>query len=79
MGSILLDGAVLESECMLGASSLVPEGRVLRSGYLYFGTPARKIRPLTAAERAGIAAAARRYVQLARTYRQAEGRRSDAQ
>ncbi len=68
MGSIVLDGAVLESECMLGAASLVPEGRVLESGYLYFGSPARRIRKLTDEERTYLSTSARSYVALARTY-----------
>lgn len=50
MGSIILDGAVIEDEVMIGAGSLVSPGKVLEAGYLYLGSPARRVRPLTAQE-----------------------------
>src|SRR5690606_11617301 len=50
MGSIVMDKAVLQQHVLLGAGSLVPEGRVLESGFLYLGSPAKKIRPLTEKE-----------------------------
>jgi carbonic anhydrase/acetyltransferase-like protein (isoleucine patch superfamily) len=42
----LRDKAVLEPHTMLGAGSLVPPGKVLESGYLWVGTPVRRVRPL---------------------------------
>ncbi len=50
MGSIVLDGVVIQKHVLLGAGSLVPPGKVLQSGYLYLGSPAKKIRPLTQEE-----------------------------
>jgi carbonic anhydrase/acetyltransferase-like protein (isoleucine patch superfamily) len=47
MGSILLDGVVVEDDVMIGAGSLVPQNKRLESGYLYFGNPVKQIRPLT--------------------------------
>jgi carbonic anhydrase/acetyltransferase-like protein (isoleucine patch superfamily) len=47
MGSIVMDGAVLEPGTMLGAGSLVPPGKHLEGGYLWRGSPARRVRPLT--------------------------------
>ena len=44
MGSILLDGVIVEEEVMIGAGSLVPPGKRLESGYLYLGSPVRQIR-----------------------------------
>ncbi|MFN6887358.1 gamma carbonic anhydrase family protein, partial [Proteus mirabilis] len=50
MGSILLDGAIIEDNVLIGAGSLVPPGKRLESGFLYLGSPVKKIRPLTPAE-----------------------------
>ena len=46
IGARVLDRAVLEPQTMLGAGSLVPPGKVLESGYLWVGTPVRRVRPL---------------------------------
>jgi len=42
MGSIVMDKAVVQKHVLLAAGSLVPEGKVLESGYLYVGRPAKK-------------------------------------
>jgi len=63
MGSIVLDGAVIEDDVMVGAGSLVPQNKHLESGYLYLGSPAKQIRPLTAAEREGLLYSANNYVK----------------
>lgn len=68
MGSIVLDRAVIRKHVLLGAGSLVPEGRVLESGYLYLGRPAKQVRPLTDAEIAYFNYSAQHYVALARSY-----------
>jgi carbonic anhydrase/acetyltransferase-like protein (isoleucine patch superfamily) len=69
MGSIIMDKAVLEPRVLLGAGSLVPEGKVLASGYLYIGRPAKALRPLTAEELEYFNYSAEHYVKLARSYR----------
>lgn len=71
MGALVMDHAVLEPRVLLAAGSLVPEGRVLESGWLYLGRPAEKVRRLTADELAHFAYQARRYVTLAAEYRAA--------
>lgn len=63
MGSILLDGAIIEDDVMIGAGSLVTPGKRLESGYLYVGSPARQIRPLTSAEREGLIYSSNNYVR----------------
>jgi carbonic anhydrase/acetyltransferase-like protein (isoleucine patch superfamily) len=63
MGSILLDGVVVEDDVMIGAGSLVPPGKRLVSGYLYMGSPARQVRPLTAAELEGLLYSSNNYVR----------------
>ncbi len=63
MGSILLDGAVIEDDVMIGAGSLVAPGKHLESGYLYVGSPARRVRALTPAELEGLRYSANNYVR----------------
>ncbi|WP_410016716.1 gamma carbonic anhydrase family protein [Sodalis sp. C49] len=63
MGSILLDGVVVEDDVMIGAGSLVSPGKRLESGYLYLGSPARRVRALTPAEIAGLLYSANNYVR----------------
>ena len=69
MGSIVMDKVVMEPRVLLGAGSLVPEGKVLQSGYLYIGRPAKQLRPLTAEELAYFNYSAEHYIKLARSYR----------
>jgi carbonic anhydrase/acetyltransferase-like protein (isoleucine patch superfamily) len=68
MGSIVMDKAVVQKHVLLAAGSLVPEGKVLESGHLYIGRPAKKIRALTLEEIAGLMASADNYVQLKNLY-----------
>jgi carbonic anhydrase/acetyltransferase-like protein (isoleucine patch superfamily) len=68
IGAIVLDGAVVEDEVMIGAGSVVTPGKRLESGGLYVGNPARRVRELTAAERARIPAMAGFYVDLKNEY-----------
>lgn len=63
MGSILLDGVIVEDDIMIGAGSLVPQNKRLESGYLYFGNHVKQIRPLTEAEIAGLIYSANNYVK----------------
>lgn len=72
MGSIVLDGAVLEPEVLLGAGSLVPPGKVLEGGYLWLGSPVKRIRPLTEAERTRFLYSAQHYVRLKNRYLRGE-------
>ena len=68
MGSIVMDAAVVESDVLLGAGSLVSPGKRLESGFLYRGSPAQKVRPLTDAEREMLLYSARHYVHLKERY-----------
>lgn len=64
MGSIVLDGAVVQSGAMVGAGSLVPPNKVLEGGYMWLGSPVKKIRELTDNEKAFLEYSARHYVKL---------------
>lgn len=54
MGSILLDGAVIEDDVMIGAGAWCRKTSSLESGYLYLGSPVKQIRPLSDEEKAGL-------------------------
>ena len=69
MGSMVLDGAVVESEVFVGAGSLVPPNKRLESGYMYMGSPVKQIRKLTDKEKAGILANAQNYVIVKNKYK----------
>jgi carbonic anhydrase/acetyltransferase-like protein (isoleucine patch superfamily) len=68
MGSIVMDGAVVEDDVLLGAGSLVSPGKRLESGHLYRGSPAQKIRPLTTEERAMLLYSAQHYLRMKDRY-----------
>jgi len=64
MAATVMDGAVLRSGAILGAGSLVPPGRELEGGFLWVGSPARKVRALSEEEEAFLDYSARHYVEL---------------
>ena len=68
MGSIVMDKVIVQKNVLLGAGSLVPEGRELESGYLYLGSPARKVRALTDAELAHFMYSANHYMRIKNQY-----------
>ena len=51
MGAIVMDHAVVEPYVIIAAGSVVLEKTICESGYLYAGTPAKKIKPLTDQQR----------------------------
>lgn len=68
MSSTILDGAIIEDQVVIGAGSLVPPGKRLESGFLYFGSPVKKIRPLTEDELNYFQYACQNYVKLKNEY-----------
>ncbi len=68
MAAVIMDGAVVHDEVIIAAGTLVPPGKVLESGFLYKGNPARQARPLTDKEMTFFIYTAKRYVDLAAAY-----------
>ncbi len=68
MGATVMDGAIVESDVIVGAGSLVTPNKTLNSGFLYTGSPARQIRPLTADEIESLRYSAQHYVRLKNNY-----------
>ena len=77
MGSTILDGAVLEPAVMLGAGSLVPQGKRLQGGYLWLGRPVRRVRALSDEELEIIDYTATHYTQLIKRYRAGDAGESE--
>ncbi len=65
MGAIVMDNAIVEENVIVGAGSLVLENSVLESGYLYAGSPVRKIKKLTDNQREVLLENASNYVEYA--------------
>lgn len=72
MAAVIMDGALVNDEVIIAAGTLVPQGKVLESGYLYMGNPVRQARALTDKERSFFAYTSKRYVDLAAVYLNAQ-------
>lgn len=68
MGAIIMDGAIIEDHVILGAGSLVSPSKILESGFLYVGSPAKKIRALTDSDKEFLDYSWQNYVQLKNEY-----------
>jgi len=68
MGSIIMDDAVIPDQVMIGAGSLVSPGKVLESGMLYMGRPAKVMRELTKEEVAYLKYSAEHYMRAKDNY-----------
>jgi len=64
MGSVVLDGSVVQSGAMVGAGSLVPPKKVLEGGYMWLGSPVKRVRELSDKEKAFLKYSAQQYVKL---------------
>ena len=70
MGSIVLDGAVIEEECLVAAGALVPPGMRVKARSLVMGSPGKLVKVLGEADLATIREAADLYVQYAKSFAQ---------
>lgn len=68
MGSTVLDGAILGDEVYIGAGSLVPPGKHLEGGYLYLGSPVKRVRALSPDEIERLSYSAAHYARLMNEY-----------
>jgi len=62
MGAVILDGAVIGKQSIIGAKALVTQGMKVPPGSLVLGAPAKVVRPLTKKERAKLKWWAEKYV-----------------
>ena len=67
MGSTIMDDAVIGNDCIVGAGSLVTQGKVFKPRSLIMGSPARAVRELTDEEiESMVSVAAEAYAEVAR-------------
>ncbi len=66
--TVVLDNAVIESDCIIAAGSLVAPGKVMPSGWMCMGRPAKPVRKLTEEEIASIVQYSDNYVRYSRAY-----------
>jgi len=72
MGSLVMDLARVEQFGMLAAGAVLTPGRVVKSGQIWAGNPAKYFRDMTEDEKNYIKISANNYAELAREYKQAE-------
>jgi len=68
MGSVIMDDAIIPDHVMIGAGSLISPGKVLESGMLYMGRPAKLVRALSSEEIAFLRYSAEHYIQVKNNY-----------
>jgi carbonic anhydrase/acetyltransferase-like protein (isoleucine patch superfamily) len=69
MGSTLLNRARIGRDCLVGANTLVTEGKTFADGAMILGSPARLLRKLNEMELAGLKMSAAIYVANAKRFR----------
>lgn len=70
MSTTIMDGVVIESHNIIGAGSLITPNKHLESGYLWMGSPARKVRKLTREEIESIEYSSINYSKLKEKHKQ---------
>jgi len=68
MGAVILDEVIIEERAMVAAGAVVTPRKVVPSGQLWGGNPARYMRDLTEEEMAFFPKSADNYVRLAKEY-----------
>jgi carbonic anhydrase/acetyltransferase-like protein (isoleucine patch superfamily) len=69
IGSVVLDGVVVQDDSFIAAGTLLVPGTLVPTGSMVMGAPGKVKRVLTAEERAGLLASASGYVLNARAHR----------
>lgn len=69
MGAIIMDHAIVESNCIVAAGAIVLQNAHLKSGFVYAGIPAKAVKPLSDELKKGeIERIASNYVKYASWY-----------
>jgi carbonic anhydrase/acetyltransferase-like protein (isoleucine patch superfamily) len=69
IGSVIMNDAKIGRNCLIGAKSLITEGKEFPEGSLIMGAPAKVVRPLTPQEIAGLPTGALHYVENWRRFK----------
>lgn len=68
INATVLDKAVIHSDVIIAAGTLVPPNKILESGYLYMGSPAKAARKLSEEEIDSIRKYSQNYVKYSRAF-----------
>ena len=68
MGATLMDDCVIESNSIIAAGSLVPPNKHIKTGELWLGNPAKKVKNLDAGSIEKLKYSAMNYVKLKNSY-----------
>jgi carbonic anhydrase/acetyltransferase-like protein (isoleucine patch superfamily) len=68
MGAVLKPGSFVETESMVAAGAVIGEGVIVKSGELWAGNPARKLRDLTPEQRLKIRYQADQYIGVSQMH-----------
>ncbi|MGJ8662265.1 MAG: gamma carbonic anhydrase family protein [Marinicella sp.] len=68
MSATLLDDSHMEHHSMLGAGSVLPPGKIVKTGELWVGNPAKKVKELTPSQLQSMEYSAKHYVKLKQQY-----------
>lgn len=68
MGAIIMDNAVVESFSIVGAGSLVLENTKIETGFIYAGSPAKKIKAISPDQRKLLEELPDRYIMYSEWY-----------
>lgn len=71
MGAIVMDNAILEEYCIIAAGSVVLENTVCESGFIYAGSPAKKIKPVSEDQRSLLERLPQNYIMYSRWFTEA--------
>jgi len=74
MGSVIMDLAVVEEYGMLAAGAVLTPKKVVKSGQIWAGNPAKYFRDMTDEEKKYIKISADNYAELAREYKEVQGK-----
>ncbi|MDX2227309.1 MAG: gamma carbonic anhydrase family protein [Verrucomicrobiae bacterium] len=69
MGAVILDGAVIGNQCIIGANATVTGRTRIPEGSLVLGSPAKVVRELRPEERSGLRHWAEKYIPVAKAHR----------
>ena len=69
IGAIVLNGAKIGKNCLVGAGALVTEGKEFPDGSMILGSPAKVVRDLTPEQIAGLRKIAQYYIDNAKRFR----------
>ncbi|MBC7913400.1 MAG: gamma carbonic anhydrase family protein [Pyrinomonadaceae bacterium] len=73
MGAIVMDNVVVEEFSIIAAGSVVLENTICESGFIYAGSPAKKIKPISIEQRELLQRLPNNYIMYSKWFTEEEG------